>query len=110
MLIDDNINKGKFDLLEKIDFENIEGDTMFSTLVKKEREKNRNEGEVIGIQKGRIESKQATLKSLLTRRFKSISEEISSKIDNCNDIQKLETSIDNIFDYTNVNDVLDFLK
>jgi predicted transposase YdaD len=66
-------------------------------------------GEVIGIQKGRIESKQATLKNLLTRRFKDISQEIISKIDNCEDIQKLETSINNIFDYTNSNDVLDFL-
>lgn len=110
MLIDDNINKGKFDLLEKIDFENIEANTMFSTLVKKEREKNRFEGKLEGKLEGRIESKQATLKSLLTRRFKDISEEIISKIDNCSDIDKLEKAINNIFDYTNSNDVLTFLS
>ena len=67
-------------------------------------------GEVIGIQKGKLETNRERLKRLLMKKFKDISEELVSKIDNCDDIVKLETSIDNIFDYTQANDVLDFLS
>ena len=67
-------------------------------------------GEAIGIQKGKLETNRERLKRLLTKKFKSISDEMISKIDNCDDIVKLETTIDNIFDYTQANDVLDILK
>ena len=46
MLIDDKMNEGKYDLLNKVYYDTKEVKTMFSTVVKKEREKNKNEGKI----------------------------------------------------------------
>ena len=92
----------KQEVLELTDFE--------ESAINEGVQKGKLEGEVIGIQKGKLETNRERLKRLLTKKFKGISDEIISKIDNCDNIVKLETTIDNIFDYTQANDVLEFLS
>ncbi|GIW21881.1 MAG: hypothetical protein KatS3mg068_0888 [Candidatus Sericytochromatia bacterium] len=63
------------------------------------------EAELRGIEKGKIE----TLKYLLKKKFKELPKEIEEKINNCNDLNKLDLIIDNIFDISSLDEVNKYL-
>ncbi|GIW21745.1 MAG: hypothetical protein KatS3mg068_0752 [Candidatus Sericytochromatia bacterium] len=46
-----------------------------------------------------------TLKYLLKKKFKELPKEIEEKINNCNDLNKLDLIIDNIFDISNLDEI-----
>ncbi|MFN8671125.1 MAG: DUF4351 domain-containing protein [Candidatus Sericytochromatia bacterium] len=110
ILKDDKINEWKYDLLEKVYNGTKEVKSMFSTAVKNMREDLKNQGKIEGKIEGEVIGTQRTLKTkllkLLTKKLGNVPKEVEEKILNCNEIEKLDNLIDNIFDISSFEQVL----
>lgn len=72
-------------------------------------DKGKIEGEIIGIEKGVLKGKAETLRNkimkLLTKKLGNIPKALEEKIISCNDIEKLDSLLDNIFDFNSFEEI-----
>ena len=98
----DIINKDDYDDLENIYHNKLEVKNMFATSFQKEKDRLIFQGEQIGLGKGELIKAKSLLIKLLVKKFKNFNDDLIDKINNSNDINLIESVIENIFDLNSI--------
>ncbi|GIW21873.1 MAG: hypothetical protein KatS3mg068_0880 [Candidatus Sericytochromatia bacterium] len=67
-------------------------------------------GKIEGLKEGELIATRNKLIKLLLKKFRELPKEIEEKINNCNDLNKLDLIIDNIFDISSLDEINKFLE
>lgn len=83
---------------------------MLSTALEKQRNSFKEEGKAEGKLEGKLEALKTISEKLLSKKIGDLPSNIKTKINECNDLEKLEKIVDNIFDILSFSEVEEFLS
>ena len=105
----DIINRDNYDDFENIYHNKLEVKNMFASSFQKEKDRlillGKQEGEVIGVEKGQLIKAKSLLIKLLVKKFKNINDDLTDKINNCDDLKLIENTVENIFDLNSIKEI-----